>query len=59
VAPFTLVALGRAEPGVYPMPGEHLPHPPNNHLEYALTWFGLAIVVVFEFGFWARQRLRA
>ncbi len=59
VAPFTLVALGRAEPGVYPMPAEHLPHPPNNHLEYALTWFGLALVVVFEFGFWARQRLRA
>lgn len=59
VAPFTLIVLGRREPGVYPMPAEHLPHPPNNHLEYALTWFGLAAVVVFEFGFWARQRLRA
>jgi surfeit locus 1 family protein len=57
-APFTLIVLGRREPGVYPMPAEHLPHPPNNHLEYALTWFGLAAVVVFEFGFWARQRLR-
>jgi surfeit locus 1 family protein len=59
VAPFTLIVLGKREPGVYPMPAEHLPHPPNNHLEYALTWFGLAAVVIFEFGFWARQRLRA
>jgi surfeit locus 1 family protein len=59
VAPFTLIVLGRREPGIYPMPAEHLPHPPNNHLEYALTWFGLALVVVFEFGFWARQRLCA
>jgi surfeit locus 1 family protein len=58
VAPFTLIALGRQELGVYPMPAEHLPEPPNNHLEYALTWFGLALVVVVQFGFWARQRLR-
>lgn len=58
VAPFTLIRLGKIEPGVYPMPAEHLPHPPNNHLEYALTWFGLAMVVVFEFAFWARDRLR-
>jgi surfeit locus 1 family protein len=58
VEPFTLITLGKREPGVYPMPAEHLPHPPNNHLQYALTWFGLALVVVLEFGIWARQRLR-
>ncbi len=59
VAPFTLMALGERQPGIYPMPAEHLPHPPNNHLQYALTWFGLAGVVVLEFGIWSRQRLRA
>ncbi|MGH7056373.1 MAG: SURF1 family protein [Acetobacteraceae bacterium] len=58
VAPFTLIALGARQFGVYPMPAEHLPHPPNNHLEYALTWFGLALVVVLEFTIWSRQRLR-
>lgn len=58
VAPFTLIALGERKPGVYPLPAEHLPHPPNNHLQYALTWFGLAGVVVLEFGIWSRQRLR-
>jgi len=57
VAPFTLIALGRQQFGVYPMPAEHLPEPPNNHLQYALTWFGLALVVVIQFGFWARHRL--
>ncbi|MDA8049313.1 MAG: SURF1 family protein [Rhodospirillales bacterium] len=58
-APFTLIALGPRQPGVYPMPAEHLPHPPNNHLQYALTWFGLALVVVLEFGIWTRQQIRA
>lgn len=58
VAPFMLIALGTPHPGIYPIPAERLPHPPNNHLEYALTWFGLAGVVVLEFGIWALQRLR-
>ncbi|MGH7082604.1 MAG: SURF1 family protein [Acetobacteraceae bacterium] len=59
ISPFTLIALGKRRPGVYPIPAEHLPHPPNNHLEYALTWFGLAGVVVLEFTIWARLRLRS
>ena len=42
VAPFTLVALGAVAPGVFPQPATALPRPPNDHLNYALTWFGLA-----------------
>jgi len=30
----------------------------NDHLQYALTWFGLAIVLVLVFGFWVRSRRR-
>jgi surfeit locus 1 family protein len=30
----------------------------NDHLQYALTWFGLAIVLVLAFGFWVRSQLR-
>jgi surfeit locus 1 family protein len=30
----------------------------NDHLQYALTWFGLAVVLVFVFGFWVRSRMR-
>ena len=29
------------------------------HLQYALTWYGLAAVVVVMFGFWLRARSRA
>jgi cytochrome oxidase assembly protein ShyY1 len=28
-------------------------------LQYAITWFGLAAVVVIAFGFWWRAQLRA
>ena len=54
VAPFTLVALG--PPAGPPVPAQHLPRPPNNHLSYALTWYGLAIVLVIVFIGWARGR---
>jgi surfeit locus 1 family protein len=54
VAPFTLVALG--PPSGPPIPAQHLPRPPNNHLSYALTWYGLAIVLAIVFITWARGR---
>jgi len=28
----------------------------NEHLQYALTWYGLALVVVVMFAFWVRGR---
>ena len=28
----------------------------NEHLQYALTWFGLAAVLAVAFGFWVRSR---
>jgi len=61
-APFTLVALrnppGGALPPSGPEPAEALPQPVNNHLEYALTWFGLAGALVCVFGTWAIKRGR-
>jgi cytochrome oxidase assembly protein ShyY1 len=30
----------------------------NDHLQYALTWYGLAVVLVLVFGFWIRSRRR-
>jgi surfeit locus 1 family protein len=58
VAPFILVALGDAPPGTYPEPAQHLPQPPNNHLGYALTWFGLAAMLLGVFVTYARQKVR-
>jgi len=58
VAPFTLVALGPALPGVYPAPAQHLPQPPNDHFIYALTWYSLAGVLFVVFALWLAKSLR-
>jgi surfeit locus 1 family protein len=57
VAPFVLVAMGPDKLGQYPVPAQYLPRPPNNHLQYALTWFALAGGLVFVFTNWARTIL--
>jgi surfeit locus 1 family protein len=59
VAPFILIALGPAPPELWPDPAKHLPQPPNNHLSYAITWYGLALALVVIFVVWARRTLRA
>lgn len=57
-APFTLVALGEVTPGVYPQPATTLPRPPNDHLNYALTWFGLALSLLAVFAVYVRKVFR-
>lgn len=59
VAPFVLVALGPNVPDTWPAPAQHLPQPPNNHLNYAITWYGLAAALVVIFLAKARRILRA
>jgi surfeit locus 1 family protein len=46
VAPFTVDARAGLSPGGLPQGGESVVSFPNNHLGYALTWFGLAAVLV-------------
>jgi surfeit locus 1 family protein len=58
VTPFTLVAMGPTPPGGYPDPVRSLPRPPNDHLSYAITWYGLAAVLVVVFAVWLRKALR-
>ncbi len=53
VAPFTVVALGPA--GALPEPAHALPRPPNSHLQYAITWFGLAAALVGVFIVYVRK----
>ncbi len=59
VAPFILIETGAMPPpgSQWPQPAQDLPTPLNNHYEYALTWFGFAFVLVFQFIFFARKRL--
>jgi surfeit locus 1 family protein len=58
VLPFVLVALGPETFATYPAPASHLPQPPNNHLSYAITWYGLAVVLVVMFAAWVRKAVR-
>lgn len=55
-APFGLVALG--EGSGLPAPDRALPRPRNNHLGYAITWYGTALALVGVFLAWARRRLK-
>lgn len=55
-APMVLVALG---PPAMPDPAHTLPRPSNNHLSYAITWFGLAAGLVGVFLVYARKVLRS
>jgi surfeit locus 1 family protein len=59
VAPFTLVELGPAPTAGYPDPAKHLPRPPNDHLQYALTWYGFAVTLGVIFLLYARKVLRS
>lgn len=55
-APF-YVDLPAGPTGQLPQGGETVVEFPNNHLGYAFTWYGFAIVAVVMLGFWLwRQR---
>ncbi len=56
VAPYTLVALG--PPDALPVPAQALPRPANDHLGYAVTWFGLAGCLIGIFAVFTRRTLR-
>jgi len=58
VAPFILVALGPTHPGKFPDPAHDMPRPPNDHLNYAITWFSLGFVLLVIFIIWSRKALR-
>lgn len=58
VAPI-YIDLPAAEPGALPQGGETVVNFPNNHLGYAITWFGFATLVPFLLWFWARRERAA
>lgn len=53
VAPYTLVALG--PPDASPAPAQALPRPANDHLGYAITWFGLSACLIGVFVIFTRR----
>ena len=63
-ADIAVVVMGDVPPGpvsreaTEPVPAPHLPRPPNNHLEYAMTWFALAVALVVIYTSYVRRMLR-
>jgi surfeit locus 1 family protein len=53
VAPFYVEQETPVPPGGLPQPGKLVVSLPDNHLQYALTWFGLAAVLAGVFISWA------
>jgi cytochrome oxidase assembly protein ShyY1 len=58
VAPFYLEREAQTPADALPPPGRLKAQLTNNHLQYALTWYGLAAVLLAMFGFWAWSRRR-
>jgi surfeit locus 1 family protein len=58
VAPFFVDQEAPVPPGGLPKPGKITPNLRNDHLQYALTWYGLALVLVAVFLVWLRSRAR-
>ena len=59
VAPFYVEQEAPVPPGGLPRPGRLEPSLPNNHLQYAITWYALALALLTIFAVWARGRRRA
>lgn len=57
-APFSVDADFSGDPKALPRGGTTIIAFPNNHLSYALTWFGLAAALAGVFGAWAWDRLK-
>ena len=54
VAPFYIDLESPAPESGIPKPGPLELHLKDDHLQYAITWFGLACAVVIAFGIWMR-----
>lgn len=59
LVPFFVDADATQNPGGLPVGGVTLIDLPNSHLQYALTWYGLAGALVAVFGLFAWKRRRA
>jgi len=53
VAPFYVEQESPSPPGGLPKPGKLVVALPDNHLQYALTWYGLALVLLISYLTWA------
>jgi surfeit locus 1 family protein len=58
VAPFYVEQESPLPPGGLPKSGKLVVNLPDNHLQYAITWFGLALALAGVYLVWIMRRLR-
>ena len=58
VAPFLIDADASPNPGGWPRGGQTPLTLPNNHLQYAVTWYGIALTLIGVFAAFAWRRLK-
>ncbi|SLN33301.1 SURF1 family protein [Oceanibacterium hippocampi] len=58
VAPVFVEADGTANPGDWPRGGQTVVSVPNRHLEYAITWYGMAIALLVIYLLYHRKEER-
>jgi surfeit locus 1 family protein len=56
--PFYIDANAGPNPGGWPQGGQTITELPNNHLQYAITWYALAAALVVVYIRFAQRRLR-
>jgi surfeit locus 1 family protein len=57
-APFYIEEESPVPPGGLPLPGKLQANLPDNHLQYAITWFGLALALAGVYVVWLSRRFR-
>jgi surfeit locus 1 family protein len=57
--PFYLDAGAAPNPGGWPQGGQTITELPNDHLQYAITWYSLAVALIVIYIRFARRRLRS
>lgn len=55
-APFYVAQEAPSPPGGWPQPARLIPRLPNNHLQYAVTWYGLAFALLLVSAAWLLRR---
>ena len=58
-APFYIEQEGPTPAGGWPQPARLQPTLPNSHLQYVITWYGLAGALLAVFAVWAVRRYKA
>ena len=58
VAPFYIDADATPNPGGWPKGGETITDLPNNHLQYAITWYSLALALIVIYIRFTSRRIR-